>query len=68
MPFLNTLHEAGVITLTKLLNLQSAYRPIIKGNLERLIRTLEEKESEGCMIFLKKKEQAKAISTCLSCY
>lgn len=52
MPFLNTLHEAEVITLSKLLDLQSADRPI-KENLERLIRTLEDKESEGFVSFLK---------------
>lgn len=61
MPFLNALHEAKIITLTKLLDLQGTDRPI-KENLERLIRTLEEKGSEGFISFLRclQKEGASA--------
>ena len=50
-PFLNALLEAEVIPLSKFMDLGSAERPL-KENLERLIRTLEEKGSQGFVKFM----------------
>ena len=51
MPFLNTLLEAEVISVSKFMDLQSPDRPI-KENLERLFRTLEEKGTQGFIKFM----------------
>ena len=50
-PFLKILLEERVIIVDKLLDLQSADRPI-RENLERLIRALEEKGNDGFVKFM----------------
>lgn len=51
MPFLSTLLDAGVISVSKFMDLQSPDRPL-KENLERLFRTLEEQGTQGFIKFM----------------
>ena len=51
MPFLSTLLNAGVISVSKFMDLQSSDRPL-KENLERLFRTLEEQGTQGFIKFM----------------
>ena len=52
MPFLSALLDAGVISVSKFMDLQSPDRPL-KENLERLFRTLEEKGTQGFIEFMR---------------
>lgn len=51
MPFLSTLLDTGVISVSKFMDLQSPDRPL-KENLERLFRTLEEQGTQGFIKFM----------------
>ena len=51
MPFLSTLLDTGVISVSKFMDLQSPDHPL-KENLERLFRTLEEQGTQGFIKFM----------------